>query len=179
MIYGPRNRAEGKNEDRALCRGGGEPVRRATCIRTHTQRRAHVRVACTQRGENSSDKFALSSPFFFFFLFSLRAHLGIYCFNLPWPCLIMESSFRLATACQRPGRLSRRFCVFTHRQRVWESLSRESFADRVRCDVVTALPRETVSPPSRRQITLFLTQRWHRAPRKHAPTFATWFQTLL
>lgn len=49
---------------------------------------------------------------------------------------------------------------------------------RVRCDVVTALSRETslsAVPP----ITLFLTQRWHRAPRKHVPTFATSFRTLL
>lgn len=40
------------------------------------------------------------------------ACLDIYCFNLPWPCLIMESSFWPATAA-RPHRLSRRFCVYT------------------------------------------------------------------
>lgn len=101
-------------------------------VHTYTHTRARSRCECMHAARwkfvgQIRPLFPVGS--LFFFLFSLRAHLGIYCFNLPWPCLIMESSFWLATACQRPDRLSRRFCVFTLRQRVWESLFRESFTD--------------------------------------------------
>lgn len=86
MIYEPRNHVKRKNEDRALCRS----VKPAH----HTAVRVCVCVCvCMYHSENARDKF---NPLPWFFA---RRRLGIYCFNLPWPCLIMESSFWPATAC--------------------------------------------------------------------------------
>lgn len=71
------------------------------CSRTRASRPTHI------HHENAQIR---PSAFF-----APRARLDIYRFNLPWPCLIMESSFRPATAA-RPHRLSRRFCVYTWRE---------------------------------------------------------------
>lgn len=68
-----------------------------TCMRC-----IHARSAATTRPTNSPPTPAVFSYH--------RAYHGIYCFNLPWPCLIMENSFRPGDSA-RPGRLSRRFCL--------------------------------------------------------------------
>lgn len=73
---------------------------------------AHVRRAATQHIHDGNPRPCKLAPP----LFSPPACLDIYCFNLPWPCLIMESSFWPPTAA-RPHRLSRRFCVYTWRGR--------------------------------------------------------------
>lgn len=54
------------------------------CSRTRASRPTHI------HHENAQIR---PSAFF-----APRARLDIYRFNLPWPCLIMESSFRPATA---------------------------------------------------------------------------------